>query len=278
MTTDKQVLANRRNAQLGGVRTAAGKDRSKLNARRHGILAVGITPHEGVPLRRILSEFHEDLKPEGAIEEALVEKLALTYLQLQRCARAEAQWQRTAWWPVQDDGRFRRLVPGTDLRPAQFEKIATVIARYDTTLTNRFLKLLKTLEERQKARGETADTCSEAEAPDGQAEAAAPAEPPRHCATTPAEAVGPIEEPETPPARAAEPAPQAAPDAFAGADHGSAKRTHFVTTDLPPDSYEIAPPAAATQDRPARRGERADGFRREDPHPERRRRSRSRFV
>jgi hypothetical protein len=38
MASDKQIAANRRNAAKSpGPRTAAGKERSRMNARRHGL-------------------------------------------------------------------------------------------------------------------------------------------------------------------------------------------------------------------------------------------------
>lgn len=53
MTTEKQIAANRRNGALGrGPKSAAGKSRSRLNARKHGLASAD--PLENVPHEKIL--------------------------------------------------------------------------------------------------------------------------------------------------------------------------------------------------------------------------------
>jgi len=61
MATEKQILANRRNARSStGPRTSAGKARSRMNARRHG-----------------LASFLEGASPETCLDlEALSERLS----------------------------------------------------------------------------------------------------------------------------------------------------------------------------------------------------------
>ncbi len=39
MTTEKQVNANRENALLGGVKTEEGKEKSRMNAVKHGFFS-----------------------------------------------------------------------------------------------------------------------------------------------------------------------------------------------------------------------------------------------
>jgi len=39
MTTQQQIEANRQNAKLGGVKTEEGKEISKYNALKHGLLS-----------------------------------------------------------------------------------------------------------------------------------------------------------------------------------------------------------------------------------------------
>jgi hypothetical protein len=148
----KQTLANRRNGRLGGVKTEAGKAVCRHNARKHGILAVCLTPSERRKLAPLVTRFADDLAPVGAVEEALVEKLAVTYLRMHRCARAEAEYHRAAWRPrmPRDEGGFLSLT--SDFRPKHFEKIARLVRRYDTSLTNQFLKLLHELERVQRRR------------------------------------------------------------------------------------------------------------------------------
>ena len=97
MATQRQVEACRRNGKLGGPKTAAGKAVSRLNARKHGIFASALTVEDAAELKGLHEELAAGLAPVGAVEEMLVEKLAQTYLRLQRCSRAEAEWHLMVW-------------------------------------------------------------------------------------------------------------------------------------------------------------------------------------
>jgi len=60
-------------------------------------------------LHGLYDELADSIRPQGRIEEMLVEKLAHTYLRLQRCARAEAEHHIRTWEvPYDDDFRLRR--------------------------------------------------------------------------------------------------------------------------------------------------------------------------
>jgi hypothetical protein len=83
VTSRKQVEANRRNAlKSTGPRTKKGKTRSSRNALQHGVTAtmsvVSSPPHS--EHARLLREEREalraDLRPRGAMEEFLIEKMA----------------------------------------------------------------------------------------------------------------------------------------------------------------------------------------------------------
>jgi hypothetical protein len=150
----RQKQANRRNGRRGGPTTPQGKRRSSLNARKHGIFASVLTAEDRKELRPIHGQFRESLKPEGAVEETLVEKLAVVYLRMQRCARAEAQYHHAAWThPLPDERKGPRLNQISEFKPRYFERIVTLVQRYDTTLTNQFTRLLHELERLQRRRG-----------------------------------------------------------------------------------------------------------------------------
>ena len=88
--SEKKKAANRRNAQKStGPKTQAGKDRSRWNAMKHGLLA----KHAVIPgyedqkvfdslLRAVRAEF----QPCGVISEMLVERIAVCYWDLGRVA------------------------------------------------------------------------------------------------------------------------------------------------------------------------------------------------
>jgi len=141
MATEKQIAANRANGLKGGVKTPEGKAISRMNARKHGIFAVALTEHDAEGLRGLLDELIEHSKPVGIVEQLLVDKLAVTYMRMQRCAQAETIHYKYRW----------------NMFPAQFGKFGydetlVTIGLYDARLTNQFLRLLHELEWRQKAR------------------------------------------------------------------------------------------------------------------------------
>lgn len=74
-----------------GPRTASGKRRSSRNARKHGIFAeVLLVPTESkIDYRRLYGRLRENLQPVGALEDILVEKLAVTTWRLRRLLSAE---------------------------------------------------------------------------------------------------------------------------------------------------------------------------------------------
>ncbi|MHC4462182.1 MAG: hypothetical protein ACYS30_12250 [Planctomycetota bacterium] len=91
----KQLEANKKNAQKGGVKTPEGKAIVKYNALKHGLLAkeAVITVGEGAESPEDFNALLEDLKtqlaPAGTLEEMLVEKVAVAYWRLQRAYRYE---------------------------------------------------------------------------------------------------------------------------------------------------------------------------------------------
>jgi hypothetical protein len=74
-----------------GPRTAQGKQRSKLNAVKHGIFAKVVLPNGESRLQyeSLLRDFFEDLKPQGRLEELLVEKLVMLSWRHKRVIEAE---------------------------------------------------------------------------------------------------------------------------------------------------------------------------------------------
>jgi hypothetical protein len=103
MTTQKQRAANRRNAKKStGPKTVKGRDRSKLNALKHGLTAAQIIVFD--ENAEDLEKFHqgliEELVPTGALEEQLVERIAVCAWRLRRVYRIEARLFAAAGKPV----------------------------------------------------------------------------------------------------------------------------------------------------------------------------------
>jgi hypothetical protein len=89
----KQLAANQRNAALStGPKSEEGKEVVKRNALKHGLLAKeALLPGEDADSFEELSErLYADLRPEGAIETALVERIVGGLWRLRRLQRVEA--------------------------------------------------------------------------------------------------------------------------------------------------------------------------------------------
>jgi len=76
--SEKQLEANRANAQKGGVKTAEGKEIVKYNALKHGLLAkeavvtVGDGAEDPEQFNALVEDLSTQLKPEGTLEEMLL--------------------------------------------------------------------------------------------------------------------------------------------------------------------------------------------------------------
>ena len=92
MATQKQIDANRRNAQNStGPVTDLGKATAKFNALKHGMTArTAVLPYEDAGAYADLREaFHDTYKPANATEASLVETVANSYWRLLRIRRVE---------------------------------------------------------------------------------------------------------------------------------------------------------------------------------------------
>src|ERR1017187_4696069 len=85
-------IPNRKNSKKSsGPRTAEGKARSSRNSTVHGLTGKSpILPGEDpADLLDLAERYHADLKPDGAVEEDLVERMAVATYRLRRIARIE---------------------------------------------------------------------------------------------------------------------------------------------------------------------------------------------
>ena len=93
----KKLEANRRNAQHStGPRSQRGKEWSRRNAQKHGILSSALLIRKGLKedaaeFEAMLSCLSQDLAPLGCLEKMMVEKIAVSWWRLQRALRFEAQ-------------------------------------------------------------------------------------------------------------------------------------------------------------------------------------------
>ena len=92
MATEKQIAANRRNAQKStGPKTPEGKTAAKFNSLKHGMTAAtAVLPYEDADsYDELRQSFHDTYKPANAVEASLVETIANSYWRLLRIRRIE---------------------------------------------------------------------------------------------------------------------------------------------------------------------------------------------
>lgn len=91
--SEKQLAANRQNAQKGGVKTSEGKSISRYNAIKHGLLSQEvILPHESEKdLKELGKRIRITIKPQNAVELLLVERIIANIWRLKRALRVERE-------------------------------------------------------------------------------------------------------------------------------------------------------------------------------------------
>src|SRR5271169_6738399 len=92
MISEKQLAANRGNALLShGPTSEAGKNRSRLNALRHGLTGqvTTMTDEDRAAHDQFSSALMKDLAPEGAMETQLAQRIATDSWRLNRISAIE---------------------------------------------------------------------------------------------------------------------------------------------------------------------------------------------
>jgi hypothetical protein len=172
MTTKRQLEANQRNAAKStGPRTDEGKQASRLNAIKHGLLADTVfvpSLDDRDEWERFRADLLESLQPGSALEDLLAERMVGTAWRLARVARFERdaiddaiEAQRLAMEPeakrqaAQRSYRTMKEIEGTMGRhKPQLPKLFMVeqIARYEGHLHRQFMQCLHELQRVQARR------------------------------------------------------------------------------------------------------------------------------
>ncbi len=135
---------------------------TRLEEHPSGMFASALTNFDQGELRDLYDQLADHYQSHGPIQELLVEKLALTYLRLQRCALAEAEYHVRTWEDRRklDEGeaaeykqREEEKMHLSFFRPDQFEKQVKLIAPYDKALTGQLFQLLHELERVKRMEG-----------------------------------------------------------------------------------------------------------------------------
>src|SRR5580658_10400245 len=140
MTSEKQIDANRRNALLStGANTEAGHNRSRLNARRHGLTGqvTTMTDEDRAAHDQFSKALMKDLAPEGAMEIQLAQRVATDSWRLNRASAIEDNL--FAIGQLQNGGQACPDVPEMD---------AALVTAHVFTLESKQLQLLTLYEQR----------------------------------------------------------------------------------------------------------------------------------
>jgi hypothetical protein len=140
MISDKQLAANRSNALLShGPATVAGKNRSRMNARRHGITGqvATMTEEDRAAHDGFSKALMQDLAPDGAMEIQLAQRIATDSWRLNRLSAIE-------------DNLFAlgQLQHGGEACPDVAQLDAALTTAHVFTLQSRNLQLLSLYEQR----------------------------------------------------------------------------------------------------------------------------------
>lgn len=164
--SSKKLEANRRNAQRStGPRTEAGKDRSRRNAFKHGILASALLntgSEDAAAFDEFLIALQRDLAPVGILEETLVERIAICHWRHRRALLCEGGLVKrrriVEFDPVLWDAL--KCIPSSPDEYESFEDHYSLpdapdldrILRYETAIHRQLVYAINQLERLQRAR------------------------------------------------------------------------------------------------------------------------------
>ena len=144
--TNKRLEANRKNCQLGGVKTSQGKSITRFNARKHGILSDLINNEEKSTHKAYVEQLYKELQPNNIIEEMLVERIAVHYMKLRRLMSAESEY--IDYVSNIEEFEFDATIRTSDkpsISTDNFEKLISLYQRYEVSTENRFYKAIEEL-------------------------------------------------------------------------------------------------------------------------------------
>ena len=159
MTSEKQVQANRRNAQRStGPKTSEGKAAVRLNARTHGLRSqeVLLSGEDEEALKDLDENLRAELKPVGELENLLVDGIVAAQWRLRRLRRVEAGIfvrELSRGFAREADSETDTATLGMSfIRDANGSNAFSKLSRYETAIWRSLYKALHELQRLQAAR------------------------------------------------------------------------------------------------------------------------------
>uniref|UniRef100_A0A7C4M3H9 Uncharacterized protein n=1 Tax=candidate division CPR3 bacterium TaxID=2268181 RepID=A0A7C4M3H9_UNCC3 len=115
MTSEKQIKANRENAQKGGIKSAEGKAIVRFNSLKHGLTSVILSDYDnGIDFDEISNKLIEELDPSNLIERMLVERIAINYLRMVRAIKIEKNLFNSSTNPYRITKKYKNEKAGEE--------------------------------------------------------------------------------------------------------------------------------------------------------------------
>lgn len=138
MTSQRQIEANRRNAQKStDPRTEAGKERSRRNALKHGLAGLGVVlpEQETEAVGTRMAEWNSLLRPFDSFEMWLLEVFAVESVRIDRCRLHEIA--------LRDEQICREAESWDEDRRADAEELKAGLARNPSRIVPRLRSTLQ---------------------------------------------------------------------------------------------------------------------------------------
>jgi hypothetical protein len=162
--SEKQLKANQENGKKGGVKTDEGKEVSKYNALKHGILKATVSEYEAEFSNDVMDRLNSQFQPVGVLEKMLVDRIGYFYIRLFRVAKSENEYMQSILNPrkvtVKDiipQIEFTETIVENEgyipiLKDTSVEKLTSTYLRYEIALENRMYKAIHELQRLQANR------------------------------------------------------------------------------------------------------------------------------
>ncbi len=162
--SEKQLKANQENGKKGGVKTDEGKETSKYNALKHGILKETVSEYEQSFSKDVMERLNSQFQPVGVLEKILVDRIAVYYVRLFRGAKAENEYMQSVLNPRQVTVNelispivfTETIVENEGYTPIvtheMVDRLSTTFLRYEIALENRMYKAIHELQRMQAVR------------------------------------------------------------------------------------------------------------------------------